>query len=624
MDKRFVQYYERELRYIRELGSEFARAFPKVAGRLGIEAHACDDPHVERLFQGHSLLAARVQERLDAEFPRLTQELLESVYPSYLAPTPSMAIVQFQPDPQQGSLERGYEIAAGSALRVRSRVRMGATCEYRTAHPVRLWPIAIESARYTAVLQDFAELRMPTREPTKALLRLTLRTTGGRSFSQLGIKSLPMHLGGADEQSGRLYEALVAHGSTLVMRWEGKGGRRAARSSASRPVHAQGFGEDHALLPRSLKPLGGYRLIQEYLAFPARYHFVELCGLDAAMADVDSDTLELMVALDDYDPSLEGTLAPSRLVLFATPAINLFARTCDLVQPERNGEPALLVPDRARPLDLEVHTVQRVSSPMPGSTHEHELPPQRVLQAQVDGQGARGSYLLERRARIVSYEEQQLSPASAHYPGDDVFISVPTPRRRFSLAGPAPLRVEALCTNRDLPLQLDLAGETPFTTPSGAPVRAVRCLAGPTAPHSGVRTGEDAWALISHLSQHHLLVGDDAAGGAGLREFLGLCGKRGDAQLQREIEGVSGLRGASVVRPLPKPGPREFARGLELTLTCEEKTFGGHRAFLLAAVLSQFFAKYASVPSFTETVLRTTERGDVHRWPAVAGLRGVV
>jgi type VI secretion system protein ImpG len=87
MDKRLLHYYERELRYIRELATEFARAFPKVAGRLGIEAPTCNDPHVERLFQGHALLAGRVQQRLDAEFPKLTQELLDSVYPSFLAPT---------------------------------------------------------------------------------------------------------------------------------------------------------------------------------------------------------------------------------------------------------------------------------------------------------------------------------------------------------------------------------------------------------------------------------------------------------------------------------------------------------------------------------------------------------
>jgi type VI secretion system protein ImpG len=31
LDSRLLEYYNRELRYIRELGAEFARDFPKVA-----------------------------------------------------------------------------------------------------------------------------------------------------------------------------------------------------------------------------------------------------------------------------------------------------------------------------------------------------------------------------------------------------------------------------------------------------------------------------------------------------------------------------------------------------------------------------------------------------------------
>ncbi|MDI7048184.1 type VI secretion system baseplate subunit TssF, partial [Escherichia coli] len=98
MDTRLLRYYERELQHLRETGGEFAREFPKIAGRLGLESFACADPYVERLLEGFSFLAARVQMKIDAEFPRFTEHLLELVYPHYLAPTPSMAVVQFAPD----------------------------------------------------------------------------------------------------------------------------------------------------------------------------------------------------------------------------------------------------------------------------------------------------------------------------------------------------------------------------------------------------------------------------------------------------------------------------------------------------------------------------------------------
>ena len=51
------------------------------------------DPYVERLLEGFAFLAARLQMRMDAEFPRFTQHLFEMVYPHYVCPTPSMAVV---------------------------------------------------------------------------------------------------------------------------------------------------------------------------------------------------------------------------------------------------------------------------------------------------------------------------------------------------------------------------------------------------------------------------------------------------------------------------------------------------------------------------------------------------
>src|SRR5512142_55415 len=117
MDTRLLDYYNRELQFVRELGGEFAKAFPKIAGRLGLEAFECADPYVERLLEGFAFLAARVQLKIDSEFPRFTQHLLEMVYPHYLAPTPSMAVVQFQPTLAEGALAEGFVVPRGSVLR---------------------------------------------------------------------------------------------------------------------------------------------------------------------------------------------------------------------------------------------------------------------------------------------------------------------------------------------------------------------------------------------------------------------------------------------------------------------------------------------------------------------------
>src|SRR5216117_2330391 len=147
MDRRLLNYYNRELAHLREMGAEFAREFPKIAGRLALEDFTCADPYVERLLEGFAFLTSRVQLKLDAEFPRFTQSLLETLYPHYLAPTPSMTVVQLQPDLAEGALADGVLIPRASGLKSQRVGPQQTACEYRTAHDVTLWPVSIAEAQ---------------------------------------------------------------------------------------------------------------------------------------------------------------------------------------------------------------------------------------------------------------------------------------------------------------------------------------------------------------------------------------------------------------------------------------------------------------------------------------------
>src|SRR5262245_57482054 len=97
------------------MGAEFAAKYPKLAGRLQLEADRCEDPHVERLLEGFALLAARVHLKLDDDFPEISTALLEALYPHYLRPVPSMSVVQFQLDPKQ-PITTSLNIPKGSVL----------------------------------------------------------------------------------------------------------------------------------------------------------------------------------------------------------------------------------------------------------------------------------------------------------------------------------------------------------------------------------------------------------------------------------------------------------------------------------------------------------------------------
>src|SRR5262249_5490843 len=141
-------------------------------------------------------------------------------------------------------------------------------------------------------------------------------------------------------------------------------------------------------------------------------------------------------------------------------------------------------------------------------------------------------------------------------------------------------------------------------------------------PRESPAWGDSSWRLVSHLSLNQLSLANESDGlsAAPLREMLELYAELG-AGSRQQIHGIRSVQSSPVVRRLPLPGPASFARGLEITLDFDETAFEGESAFLLGAVLDRFLARYVSINSFTETVLRSPQRGEVMRWPTKLGRR---
>ncbi len=622
MDPRLLQYYGRELNYVREMGAEFAREFPKVAGRLGLDTFECADPYVERLLEGFAFLAARVHLKIDDEFPRFTQHLLEIVYPHYLAPTPSMAVVQMNPNLAEGSLAQGFRVARGTVLRSLLGRGEQTVCEYRTAHEVTLWPLELTRAEYTSYVGDLGDLELPRR--ARAALRLQFRTTAGLKLSDLALDELTLFVRGSDELPGKIYEQILAHTMATIV-------RPTARPAPWRhlvvddPVVAVGYEDDEALLPYGPRSFQGYRLLQEYFAFPARYLFVKLRGLLPAVRRLNGTEMEVVLVADADDRTLDGVVNAQNFGLFCAPAANLFPRRADRIHLTEGTNEYHVIPDRTRPMDFEVHSVGEVTGFGSATDVQQVFRPFYAWNVDTTDVDAQAYYTIQRQPRLLS-ARQRARGARSSYVGSEVFISLVDPGEAPYRSNLRQLSVETICTNRDLPLHLSLGqGRTDFTLESGAPVESVRCLAGPTPPYASHANGETAWRLVSHLSLNYLSLVDEAGGGGGsakaLRELLSLYAEISDPGVRKQIDGIRSTAAAGITRALPVPGPTTFGRGLEITLTADEGAFEGAGVFLLGSVLERFFAKYVAINSFTETVLRTVQRGEIMRWRARAGLR---
>ncbi len=625
MDRRLLRYYELELQHLRGMGAEFAREFPKMAGRLGLEGFTCADPFVERLLEGFAFLTARVQLKLEAEFPRFTQSLLETIFPHYLAPTPSLTMVQFQPLLTDAALGGGIAIPHGTGLRTQIGKGDQTACEYRTAHDLTLWPLQIVEAKYlTRELASF-DIPQATLAGSKAGMRIRLQSTASLNFNQLKLDDLVLYLNGSPDVQMRLYEQIVAHTQAVVFQTPQRPPRIREVLSPS-PVRLVGYEDDEALLPYGPRSFQGYRLLQEYFAFPQRFLMVKLAGLKALLQNCNENQIDIILLLRQADLALEGAVEAQNFALFCTPAVNLFPKRADRIQLADGFAEYQVIADRTRPLDFEVHQVLGVTGHGTRADQEQEFAP--FYRARDAEEGA-AYYTLNRVPRLASAREQRAGPRS-RYPGSEVYLSLVDAKAAPYRTDLRQLSVNTLCTNRDLPLTVPVGrGTTDFTMDVAAPIVAIRSISGqPTPPRPSFAEGETAWRIISHLSLNYLSLVDtqptqpgQEGGATALRDLLRLYADTTEAHIRKQIGGIKTIQTRPVIRRVATPGPIAFARGLELTLLLEETAFEGTGIFLLGAVLERFFAKYVAINSFTETVIKSTDRGEVMRWPARLGIR---
>jgi type VI secretion system protein ImpG len=620
MDERLLAYYNGELRFVREMAGEFAREFPKIAGRLALDRDAkdiCPDPYVERLLEGFAFLAARVHLKLDAEFPRFTQTLLETVYPHYLSPVPSMGVVHFEPDPRDPGPEDGFLLERGTALRSQSDETPS---QFRTAHDVRLWPLKVSDARYYT--RTIVELGLPSSLEAKAALLVRLQATGDKKLKELKLDRLPFFIRGADEIPISLYEQIFARGTHVILQTpQGPGQFREILPAST--IQRVGFRETEAMLPRSPRSFEGYRLLKEYFACPQRFLFFELTGLASAVQRCEGDRLEIIIALRAAEPKLDNRVDANTFALFCTPVINLFPKRLDPILISDRFSEFHIVPERTRPIDFEVYQIQNVVGILAKVNEQQRFEPFYLAR---DGEGRSGAYYTVHRVpRVLTAKEKKFGAISS-YAGSEVFISLVDAAAAPYKRQLSQLSITALCTNRHLPIQLAIGvGESDLSTELYSPIASIRWVAVPTIPIASTAEGDPSWRTISHLSLNYLSLLDskDGEGAVALRDLLKLYVNPNDVFTLRQVDGIRSVASAPIVRRVGGTGPLTFARGLEVRITMDEEAFEGSGIFVLGAVLAQFFARYVSINSFTETVVISQRRGEVMRWQSLIGKRQI-
>jgi type VI secretion system protein ImpG len=606
-------YYERELDYLRKSGVQFAEKHPKVASRLALEPTKCEDPHVERLLEAFAMLAARVHLKMDDEFPEITEALLTVVYPQLVRPLPSMSVVEFQVDPEKGKLTSGLKIGRNSPLR--SKPVNDVPCTFRTCYDTTLWPLSVTAAEWRAPSR--LQPAIKTSDSAWAI-RLELRCAPDITFPALKVDKLRFYLDGDSGLVNILYELLFSRLNRIVVRDLSPGSRLAAVTLPASTLTAAGFAPDQAMIPYAPSSFSGHRLLMEYFAFPEKFFFVDLTGLECLAAAGFKNAVEIVFLISQVEGEgraqrLELELSKKTFRLGCSPIVNLFPQVAEPIQLDRRKYEYAVTPDVRRPYSMEVFSIDEVNGINTNNQKITTYEPFYSLRHSARKED-RACFWLARRRHSSRVNDE----------GTEISLSLVDLATGNVEPGASVLSVRTTCTNRDLPSRLPFGNQdSDFEMEGTVAMKRIVALRKPTQPVRPELGKSTLWRLVSHLSLNHLSLVEQ--GKEALQEILRLYDVGRTAYSQNVIQSILRIDSRPHFTRLVSEQGVSFARGVRIEMELDEDQFAGGGAFLFANVLERFFGLSASLNSFTQLSVSTPQRkGALHEWQPRSGRKLLV
>lgn len=573
----FNKYYQDELTYLRQLGREFAEAYPQVGHML---AETGTDPDVERLLEGFAFLSGRVRQRLDSELPELTHAFVSLLWPHYMRPMPAMTIIQFEP---AMTMQDVQVIASGAE--VESKPIDGTRCRFRTTTEVRLYPFTIASI----------DLDVPLR--TAAQLKLGFTVSEKASVAGLELTSLRLHLHGEAAAANDLYLWLSRHTHAVIF----KAGDRQIR--IDRPeILSCGFKNEDALLPYPSHAFPGYRLLQEYFALPEKFLFVEIPDI-APLCQMDvQGSFEIAFEFDEKPPD-RLRVNPGSVRIGCSPAVNLQRIRSAPIRVDFDKTEYRIRADAPNPEHYEIFSVDRVIGWQRGTVREREYPPFF-------------SYRFDPKIATAEYYQLRLRPASVGS-GTETYLSFVANSEVGAMPSTETVAVDMTCSNRNLCEKLRV-GDICIGTSQSPSFAAFKNISRITPSVPPPLEGKLLWRLISHLSINYLSLMNVET----LRGILSLYNFQ--ALVDRQVARANELRlnGIKSVSAHPEDILRHGAifRGVAVSMKMQEDAFASEgEMYLFASVVNHFLNLYAAMNSYTRMTVHGVQQGGVYEWPPMLG-----
>jgi type VI secretion system protein ImpG len=583
----FNKYYQDELSYLRDLGREFAAAYPAIAPML---AERGGDPDVERLLEGVAFLTGKIRQKIDDELPEVIHSVAALLFPHYLRQLPATSLVEFTPLPnvvrEKLVVARGAEVGSVPVD--------GLSCRFRTTQDVELLPLAID------------DVRVETGAQLAQSLRIEMRVTGGVAMAALALGAIRFYIHGDRRLQDDMRLWIGAHLDGVALATvDGSGRDTVLASLPAKACRLVGMNEEEALIPYPRTVYPGFRLLQEYFTLPQKFAFFEVTGLDALATDKVTDRFAILLSFRDGLP--QGTrVSKENFRLFCTPVVNLFEHSSDPIKPDATKYEYLVRPGGSTPNAYEIYSIDNVVGIARRTSQRVKIPSFFAFDHETDPDQIQRPFFYQAHLRPAAVGD-----------GVDTYVSFGSPQDAGTIPEFDVISVEATCTNRRLAAQLKV-GDLRVPTATSPAVASFTNLAGVTQPLAPPLGRELQWRVLAHMAMSYRSITELEVLRAtvDIYNFQALTDRQAARANQLRLAAMKSIR----VRPTDRLYRGAPIRGVACDVELDESGFSGEgEMYLFASLLNEMLASYVSLNSFTQLTVTGTNTRVVYRWEPKSG-----
>lgn len=595
MNHKFLEKYHQELKNFREASKEFAKEHPAVAGHLGLLAPEIEDPYVERLIEAVSFLTARINLKIDEQYPKFLEHIFQVIQPSFNKIIPSCAVVSFYTNESSP-----FIIPAQSSVFTYAKKKNTTTCNFSTCHPLQITPFNIKNVNYIKTFKNnhFSQGHQ------KAKLDITLSFPKTLSIKDIDFSCIHFYIKNTSHYTAT---ELLYHLSTKAISLSVSQENHKNIYSSKIKLTGINFNLDISN-DRKINHLKG---VMEYSILPEKTLFFAINDLECIITDClkrhkkisTGDMVEctLSFGLSDSSDNIEKYLTHDCLDLNSMIISNHFVKKTRFIINQNTNEQHIIM-DKIRAKDFEIVSIKSIEGFNSVNTKIKSFEPIYKINSY---------HTLEDTQDIGfytdTYRSNQIASTNNSYKGNECYVTITNQYQHITRYDLTQLSVEAWCSNRGLvrdiswtldeDLQLDdrfkiakIVRQCRFTEPLDSPSHTVAQwrLMNLIASNFIINNLNNIESLTNHIKDNLLTIYEMS----------------NNQSFKSQIDAIINITAHKIHENHKRNHKLVPLSGLHFEIIIDESVMSHVHPYIWGCVLLSHFQGYSPINHFTKLTLR--------------------